>query len=207
MQPIRDYIQKAFRYKLTYNVIGIYLVVIIFLSVTLYGGTVLYSAWNELSYLNTEVENSKSTVEFIGVNRDVVAEGLDSYNETLGDLIPDEESYFSVVSALERVAEKSGVTINAYTIDLESTNISTLSLRVEVSGSEEALEKLLSLYTYGGGRLITIEKVDISRTGELVNVFLFNFYHQPFTVGSAANTVQLTQKDVDLLKEIQTQMN
>lgn len=207
MQLTLDYIKAAFRYKLTYNVIGIYVVVIIFLSVALYGSTVVYAAWNDLAYLNTEVENSKTTVEFIGVNRDVVADGLDSYNETLGDLIPDEESYFSVVSALERLAEKSGVTINAYTIDLESTNISTLSLRVEVTGSEEALEKLLSLYKYGGGRLITIEKVDISRTGELVNVFLFNFYHQPFTVGSAGSTEQLTQKDVDLIKEIQTQMN
>ncbi len=206
MQLKPDFFKTIFRYRIAYHVLGIYFFVLLLLSVAGYGGYVIYGSWDRLSLLNSDVERYKSSVEFISKNRSLVAKDVDLYNSTLEELIPDEESYFAVVTALERLAVKTGVTIKSYTIDLESTNVSKLSLRVEIVATQEALEKLLADYKYAGGRLITIEKADLSSTGESVNVFLFNFYHGPYTVGSSISQEQLTPKDVERIHNIQSQM-
>ncbi|MBP7967486.1 hypothetical protein KAZ66_04400 [Candidatus Woesebacteria bacterium] len=206
MQFKLEEIKKLFRYTIAYHVIAIYFVVIVFGIGALYISFILYNSWNTLSNLSVEVENYKSSVEFISKNRDLVYQNVDEYNKTLEALIPDEESYFSVVTALEKLASETGITIQSYTIDLESTNVSKLSLRVEVTATEESLEKILNNYAYTGGRLITIEKVELSNLGEARNVFLFNFYHQPYTVGTSVTQEKLTKKDIDLIEDIQSRM-
>ncbi|CAN5206721.1 hypothetical protein BH09PAT2_BH09PAT2_09490 [soil metagenome] len=199
-------IRNLLRYRIMYHVIGIYLFVILFFSFVGYGSYVLYTLWNTVSTLNHDVETYKTSTQFIGENKDLIADGVDSYNETLQKLIPDEETYFSVVTALERLAEKSDVNIKSYTIDLESTSISKLSLRVEVNGSPEGIKKLLSIYKYSGGRLVTIENVDLSTTGEALNIFLFNFYHQPYTISTKPGLLELSPKDIEFIKEVSPQM-
>lgn len=207
MQLKRETIKNLFRYKIVYQVIGMYLVVLLLLSIVGYATYSTYTSWNTLRELSNEVDNYKTSVAFISSNRDLLSAKVDDYNKTLEALIPDEESYFSVVAALEKLAEKTGVTIKSYTIDLESTNMSKLSLRVEITGDDESVEKLLNDYKYTSGRLITIEKVELIRTGESVHIFLFNFYHDQYTVGSSVPQDKLTQKDVQMLEDIITQMN
>lgn len=206
MQLKLEEIKKLFRYTIVYHVIAIYAVIFVFGSAALYGSYVLYNSWNTLSNLSVEVDNYKSSVEFISKNRDLVSQNVDEYNKTLEALIPDEESYFSVVTALEKLASETGIIIKSYTIDLESTNVSKLSLRVEVTATPESLEKILNDYAYAGGRLITIEKVELSNLGEARNVFLFNFYHQQYTVGTPVTQEKLTKKDIELIEDIQSRM-
>ncbi len=202
MQFKVDYFGTFFRYKIVYRVLGVYSCVILLLVAASYVSYVLYQTWDRMNVLDGEIANYKSSVAFISNNKELLVQDIDTYNSVLEALIPDEESYFSVVTSLEKLAQKTGVTIKSYTIDLESTNISKLSLRVEVSGSQEALVQLLAIYKYAGGRLITVEKYESTTTGDATNVFLFNFYHQQYTVGAAAQEIALSQQDIDTIKTI-----
>ena len=207
MQPQLDALKNVFRYKIVYHVIAIYGVVCLLIAGVSYISLRLYNTWTELSELTTEVDSFKFTVDFIKNNRDLVAAHVDDYNTTLETLIPDEESYFSVITAIEKMASETGVNIKSYTIDLEATSASKLSLRVEITGPPEAIQKLLEESTFIGGRLITIEEIDLANTGEATNVFLFNFYHDQYTVGTSVPQEKLTQKDIQTLEDIRSKLN
>lgn len=207
MQPQLDALRNVFRYKIIYHVMVIYVCALFLIAGISYISFRLYNTWSELSDLNAEVDTFKSTVDFIKNNRDLVAAHIDDYNRTLEQLIPDEESYFSVISALEKMSSETGVIIKSYTIDLEATSMSKLSLRVEVTGPAEALQKLLENSTFVGGRLITIEKVDLVNTEEGTSMFLFNFYHGQYTVGTSVPQEKLTQKDIQILEDIRGKLN
>jgi hypothetical protein len=172
---------------------------------SLYLGFQAYDNFTQYDAVNTELNTARDNANLIRNNEQILSANIDSYNELLGNLIPDQESYFQVILALENLATKTGVNITSYSIDLTSTTENKLTLQVDIEGTEESLENLLKEYMFISGRLLTNENVTISKKDDGKMKFSINFYHS-LPDGSASNTEQVTQKDLEFLDSIKQKM-
>lgn len=175
------------------------LVIAIFISVKAYDQYV-YS-----SQIQTDIDKTKSDINLIRNNQSLLSERIDEYNKLLEKLIPDEETYFSVISALDLLESRTGVTIASYTINLQSTTEEKLALQVSVVGEKEAVDKFLDEYMYVGGRLLTSESIIIGGDVETTYSFILNFYHKPYADGGTTAR-KITQKDLDYLDEVKSKL-
>lgn len=80
-------------------------------------------------------------------------------------LIPDFEDYFSVISTLEEISQKTNFIITTYTINLEGSKEGTLSLSISGVGDQEAFTEFLRSYNFIGGRLATVSNVKLGEEG------------------------------------------
>ncbi|MCA9372245.1 hypothetical protein KC726_05105 [Candidatus Woesebacteria bacterium] len=135
---------------------------------------------------------------------------IEIYNDALDKLIPDNEGYFELISALDQLEEKSGAHINSYSIDLEQTTQEKLSLDLELASNTSSLESFLSNYRYGSGRLITIEQIDVNPYESQNATIGIHFFHKPFVleqVESANEDVTISEDDRNVMDEIVQEMS
>jgi len=89
----------------------------------------------------------------------------DQLNENiafLNRLIPNSEDYFSIIYSLEKLSEKTGFTINGYTVNIQSSTANKLRLTISGSGDSTAFLDFLENYNFSGGRLITSDKIELN---------------------------------------------
>lgn len=109
-------------------------------------------------------------------------EDIDQDLELITKFIPDSEDYFSMIFALEKLSQTSGFIISNYTVNLSKSDSNKLSLKVTGIGDSNSFLELLRTYNYGGGRLITAEKIGIDPLQTSgVNLDL-NFYNEKPTI-------------------------
>lgn len=89
-------------------------------------------------------------------------DALESSVKMLGFLIPNTEDYFSVIYALEKLSQKTNFIINSYSINLQLSTKNKLKLSITGAGDQTAFLKFLSEYNFGGGRLITSDKIELN---------------------------------------------
>ncbi len=89
-------------------------------------------------------------------------EDLESNIKLLNGLVPNTEDYFSVIYALEKLSQKTGFLITSYTINLASSTQERLKLSITGTGDQTAFLKFLKDYNFGGGRLITSDKIELT---------------------------------------------
>jgi hypothetical protein len=79
----------------------------------------------------------------------------------LNTLIPNVEDYFSIIYALEKLSQKSNFIITEYTVNVGSSTSEKLRIEVTGTGDSQSFISFLKEYNYGGGRLITSDKINI----------------------------------------------
>lgn len=139
----------------------------------------------------TTVELNKSKIEtstlqtkqrvlqsVINENGDEIDQDL----EVITRFIPDSEDYFSMIYALEKLSNSSGFIINNYTVNLVKSDSSKLSLSVTGIGDSNSFLELLKTYNFGGGRLITAEKIGIDPLQQSGVTLDLNFYNEKPTI-------------------------
>lgn len=194
---------SQFRMKTLSPIIGIWSInLILFIGIYIVAFQ-LFQSYTEYAALRETITDTKLKVDLVEGNRQLTSEQIDTYNEVLGNLIPDQESYFSVISSLELISLKTGFKLTRYTINLSATTADKLSLIVEGTGSQEDFMKLMNEYQYAGDRLVTNESVEFFPS-RLENVKLsLNFYHKK--TGKTINgEVALTQQDIEFMNEVVT---
>ena len=201
-----EQIKKVLKNRVIYPVIIMYVIILSLTAFAIYTGTKVYTLYTDLQNVTAEVEVSKSSVELIQKNQNLLQNNIDEYNAILLKAIPDDETYFSVISALEKLATNTGIEIVKYSIDLEATTQSKLTLSVDVLGSPEALDILYEKYRYAGGRLITSDMVTINKLAEGRIVMSFNFYHGKQSKEIDITTQQLTEKDIEFVKQVEVEL-
>ncbi len=87
---------------------------------------------------------------------------LDADLQLLNQLIPDTEDYFSIIYALDRLSQKTGFLITAYTVNLDQSTTNKLRLSITGTGDSKAFLNFLQTYNFGGNRLITSDKIELS---------------------------------------------
>ncbi len=204
--------------KLDYNIIKAFLqnknvyptVIIVFFDIILLAGLVYFglqlrATYTEMIASQDKVQEMKATITLIRNNQTIFNGRIEEYNEILDQLIPNSESYFSVISTLEQLSAKTGVAINSYSVNLDATTEEKLTLSVVILGDATSLQKFIQEYKYGGGRLLTTDGLNMTPQ-ELESItFSLNFYHNQFrdTVSSSS---QVSSSDLELLDEIKTQL-
>lgn len=156
---------------------------------------------DRIDVLNREVGDLRQKVAAVQQSKNLVKDDIDIYNELLARIVPEKEDYFSMILALERLSQKTGFLILRYNINLGKSTKEKIALVIEGDGSADEFLKFLEDYQYGGGRLITIEKMEFT-TSEVGKIKLsLNFYNKklPSVLQPLA---KITQKDVELLNQI-----
>ncbi len=125
-----------------------------------------------------EISDLKKKAELVSYKQEIIKEGIDlkEANNLFTKLIPNEEDYFSVIAAFEKISQDTNFLIINYSINLKSSTKDKLSLTIEGKGDQDAFFKFLKDYRYIGKRLITIDKIDYRSTGFLEVSLIVNFY-------------------------------
>jgi hypothetical protein len=152
-----------------------------------------------------KVQEMKATITLIRNNQSIFNGRIEEYNDELKQLIPDQESYFSVISTLEQLASRTGVVINSYSVNLNSTTEEKLTLSVTIEGDENSIQEFIKQYRYGGGRLLTTDGLNITPDDLQSVTFSLNFYHNEFKDTVSSNS-RVTTEDLQKLDEIKTQL-
>jgi len=204
MQPDKI---KRFILNANFLPIALFLVMDIFLvGFTIYLGLNAWNLYSELELKKSDLENTKQQAALIKNNKILLEDNIETYNEILAELIPNDESYFKVIAAFEKLGVKTGVNIQSYSINLDDTTEEKLSLELTVSGTREDVEQMFRDYNFVSGRLITNEEMTVSFEDGASTTFTVNLIHKPFVTSDSNTTETITQKDVDFLEEIRSMM-
>lgn len=126
-----------------------------------FNGTKTIENTQKVNTLTNEVQNLRRRAS-VFKNVSLSEEDLDSTIKILNELIPNSEDYFSVIYALEKLSQQTNFVINSYTINLKSSTPEKLKLSIAGIGNRDAFLKFLSEYNFGGGRLITSDKIELT---------------------------------------------
>lgn len=191
--------------KRVYPTVIIVTVDVILIGCLIFFGLRLQSMYNEMISTEDQVQQMRATVTLIRNNRELFKEDTEQYNEILEKLIPDQESYFLVISALDQLSERLGVTIDSYSVNLSSTTEEKLTLTVNIVGEPEAINQFIQDYKYIGGRLITIEKMEIDPENFESLSFSMNFFHNEFKDTVSLDS-RINKEDLQRVLEIGEQL-
>jgi uncharacterized protein YqfB (UPF0267 family) len=187
----------------------IYLVVIIlssFLSIF----SILYFFQQHSLYqqkkinLNKEIFNLETKKNLIlnAINLKNESLPLDELNKIMNTLIPNEEDYFSIIFALEKISQQTGFIITNYTVNIQKSTPKRLSLKISGIGQRDTFFNFIKNYQFGGNRLITLDDIRFSEETLNQTEINLNFYNDEAKTTENLTYRQLTEKDKQLLKEI-----
>ncbi len=159
----------------------------------------------KLQDLKTEVDNLENKRKILQAVINENGNEIDQDLALVTGLIPDAEDYFSMIYSLEKLSADTGFSINSYTVNLTRSNENKLSLTVTGVGDSTAFLNLLKTYNYGGGRLITAEKIGIDPLEQNGVSLDLNFYNRQATLDS---TEKLDfQASINELSELRAKVN
>ena len=182
---------------------ALYVVIdIILLAFTIFIFFTCYDRHFEIKSREVEIEDLKLSADLIKGNKDLMQENVEYYNELLDKLIPNEENYFQVISALNRLENQTGAIIHSYSINLNETTEKKLSLSLTVGGDEDSVADLLERYLYSSGRLITNQEVTLSFDNLSSFSFAVNMIHIPKEDVILPDVVIIKEDDILLLEKI-----
>ena len=115
-------------------------------------------------------------------------------------LIPESENYFSIIQTLERLSVSTGFQVSSYTINLDNSSETKLSLMVNGEGSSEAFLRFLNSYSGDGGRFITIEQISLDPQQPNGIQLNLNFYAKSSQEPVAGANYQATLDELSKLK-------
>lgn len=157
---ISPYLIGLVKENILYIVLDIGLCVLVLFFLT-FNSTKTFENAQKTNALTNEVQNLQRRAS-IFKNVSLSEEDLDSTIKTLNELIPNSEDYFSVIYALEKLSQKTNFVVSSYTINLKSSTPEKLKLSIAGVGDRNAFLKFLSEYNFGGGRLITSDKIELT---------------------------------------------
>ncbi len=103
---------------------------------------------------------------------------IDQYLNMTSKLIPEKEDFFSIINSLETLSKNSGFIITTYTINNSSLSQKNLSLKVAGYGDIKSFTRLLKIYSFASGRLITMNTLKYAGQNQVKLTLTFTFYHQ-----------------------------
>ncbi|OGK14622.1 hypothetical protein A3C98_00105 [Candidatus Roizmanbacteria bacterium RIFCSPHIGHO2_02_FULL_37_15] len=201
MRKIDYSIKRTFRENVIY-IIAFFILNFILIS----SGYFFFKQYQEnnrkIESLQTEfkdLENKKRILEFKNefIENEV---DLDKFNLILSQLIPNEEDYFSIIASLENLSAISNFSIVSYSIPLDRSLEEKLAIVIAGRGDTNSFMEFLNSHKLAGGRLITIDRIELIDSADVEAKIYLNVYRGK---GSKIDTFRsLTTQDKQLLEEI-----
>ncbi len=201
-QGISPYLIGLMKENILYIILNIvvFVLIIFFLSVNSGKG---FDNSQKIDQLTIDIQNLQKRVGLFS-DTNLGKDALESNVKMLGSLIPNIEDYFSVIYALEKLSQKTNFIINSYSINLRSSTKNKLKLSIAGAGDQAAFLKFLSEYNFGGGRLITSDKIELNRqTSGQINIDIA-FYSKETKVSGNQKPVPVSRS---MLEDLATLRN
>lgn len=174
---MKPYIKILIKQNLAYFIILAVMIVGTFFSIGY--------LYNLNTSLNGQITQAESEILSLGKRQKILqslasnnAEQISNDLEIMNSLIPNSEDYFSIIYALDQLSQKTGFTINSYTVDLAESKENKLALSVTGVGDSQSFLQFLRDYNTGGGRLITAETIQLDSTNSSSIKLQLNFYNK-----------------------------
>lgn len=197
---------STFNKRLYYPIIAIWLINLLSIGAILYGGTKTYEKFVENQDNEVVIAELQNKANRVRENSKIDPNVLDEMNGTLLKLIPDEEDYFLVINALEKLSRETRFSLLRYSINLSSTNAEKLSLTIDGSGDIDAFLTLLQRYKFGGERLITNESLEFAPDNLSSVKIILNFYHKKAATNLDGIDNRINQKDIEFIRGLKNQL-
>lgn len=183
---IKPFIRRLIRENIFYIIGNIFIFTIIIITVGI--GLRESSNYNKkISALKTELNQLQNKVTLINT---IIpsSDKLDEDLNFLNTLIPNVEDYFSVIYALEKLSQKSNFIITEYTINVGNSISERLKLGVTGTGDSQSFINFLKDYNFGGGRLITSDKIQVDQNFSGSIKIDLTFYSKSVLIGKDLET-------------------
>lgn len=161
---------------------------------------------SQIKTIFAEIEDLNSKKELIVLRGKLKNEGLDidEINKLFYKLVPEEEDFFSIISALEKISIETGFFITEYELNLSASSAKKISLNVYGIGNNNVFMSFLKEYNFGGGRLITINEISFSSQSVKGNKLTLTFYSGKAPESTAK--IIVNNQDKQFLKEIKNKI-
>lgn len=135
----------------------------------------------------------------------LAAEGPDKQNiaedlAILHTLVPDAEDYFSILYTLENLSQQTNFNITSYILNPKESSSDKLALVISGEGNQREFLDFLSQYNFGGGRLLTADKIEFgsdSGTQTKLNIYA---YHQSAPKENLTSSKTDAKKLMEMIK-------
>lgn len=171
---IKPYLINLLKENAVYVGIGIVSVILIIFS-TFYNGYKTWTNQETITRLSKEISDLQNRVTIINSTL-LTKQDLATDIKLLNTLLPNAEDYFSILSTLEELSQKSNFIVVSYSVNVPKSSPNKVKLIVEGGGDRTSFLSFLKEYNFGGGRLVTSDKIElVPQTSGLIKIDL-TFY-------------------------------
>lgn len=156
---IKPFLRRLIKQNIVYIIGNIFLFILILACISI-GFSQIHSYDDKITSAKTELSQALDKVTLMKTTIPPTDE-LNSDLEFLNTLIPNVEDYFSIILTLDHLSQKSNFIITSYTVNIGSSSDSRLKLTVIGQGDSQSFVDFLKNYNFGGGRLITSDKIKV----------------------------------------------
>jgi hypothetical protein len=187
----------------------LFLILINFLiiGVIIYGVFYVNNLRLELDNLNLRLEETKQLALLVKNNKDLLEDKVSTFNEALDQLIPSQESYFQIISALERLSINTGLKLDDYTINIQDTTSEKISFSMITEGTVSQIQNFFKTYNFASGRLIISEKMTLTQNDQNQSLsFDLSMFNAAYDIGQVTDIPAIKEEDVKMMEEVISQL-
>jgi hypothetical protein len=187
----------------------LFLILINFLiiGVIIYGVFYVNNLRLELDNLNLRLEETKQLALLVKNNKDLLEDKVSTFNEALDQLIPSQESYFQIISALERLSINTGLKLDDYTINIQDTTSEKISFSMITEGTVSQIQNFFKTYNFASGRLIISEKMTLTQNDQNQSLsFDLSMFNAAYDIGQVTDIPAVKEEDVKMMEEVISQL-
>lgn len=201
---IKPYLYQLIKENILYIIFSLcFLVLIIFL---------VQSSVAKIFTLNQEYQVTEREVNELKTRFDLLNTVVPSTKELEQDIkilntfIPDEEDYFSIIYALDKLSQNTGFIITSYNVNMSASTVNKLKLSVSGVGDTAKFINFLSKYNFSGGRLITSDKIELdAKSSDQIQIDL-TFYNKKDNIDYNQN-MPINQKIFEDITTLKSKIN
>lgn len=166
-------------------------------------------SFDKILKINTNIQTLETNISELGKKAELFqnvlppSEELDEDITLLNHLIPNVEDYFSIIYSLESLSQKTNFIIDGYSVDMTSSTTEKLRISITGTGETVAFMKFLDEYNFGGGRLITSDRIELKPELRGTLKIDLTFYNKnvPVSGGADLPTSNKIFKDLQAIKK------
>ena len=197
---IKPYVRNLIKENGIY-IAGLWILIALTIFVYIYNSQRFAENSDKILTLEKEVLEYQQKAKVINAALSVGDEALESYLQVVNSLVPDVEDYFSIVYALEEIAKKTNFVIKSYSINIKTSTKNKLQLSIVGVGNDDAFMEFLKNYTFSSGRLIAIERIELTPQFAGSMTLSVNFYNKTVEI-SPSEKAKFNEDTLAQLKSI-----
>lgn len=198
-----------FKTKGFYTVFFLVFIDILLFILLLYGFFFIYQRYISLTEERAILEENRQKAQLVRNNKQQLETDIAEYNAVLDRLIPNQESYFQIINAFEKLSLATGLPIENYSINVEDTTSEKISFSLRLTGSSPEIDSFLKKFNYSSGRLIVSDSWSLTNDGTVISLeFDLSMFNAIYAqTGDIQDVPVISSKTIEEIKKITELVN